>query len=197
MTNPKVTVVSHLSWPEVSIPQTAIPVTINGHRYLVEVDEFARQVSSDPKQPVGAARIIDIADDTKPRVVSNIRLEVNQPAARNGAEKDDPGANSGLQGYAGHYCSVPRRDDPRVVACSMILSGLRVFDIRRLRNPVEVAYFNKPLPGTRLDNPTAQGAFAMSQPAWDVRRRSIWYTDGNTGFYDVRLTNGVGRLLRR
>jgi hypothetical protein len=79
----------------------------------------------------------------------------------------------------------------------MILSGLRVFDIRRLRNPVEVAYFNKPLPGTRLDNPTAQGAFAMSQPAWDVRRRSIWYSDGNTGFYDVRLTNGVGRLLRR
>jgi hypothetical protein len=36
----------------------------------------------------------------------------------------------------------------------------------------------------------------MSQPAWDIKRRSVWYTDGNKGFYVVRLTNGVGRLLR-
>jgi hypothetical protein len=39
------------------------------------------------------------------------------------------------------------------------------------------------------------GAFAMSQPAWDPARRSVWFTDGNTGFYVVRLTNGVGKLL--
>ena len=37
----------------------------------------------------------------------------------------------------------------------------------------------------------------MSQPAWDVARRSVWYSDGNSGFYDVRLTNGMGRLLAR
>ena len=37
----------------------------------------------------------------------------------------------------------------------------------------------------------------MSQPAWDAARRSVWYTDGNAGFFVVRLTNGVGRLLVR
>jgi hypothetical protein len=37
----------------------------------------------------------------------------------------------------------------------------------------------------------------MSRPAWDVKNRQIWYTDVHTGFYAVRLTNGVGRLLDR
>ncbi|MCU1448060.1 MAG: hypothetical protein JWP02_230, partial [Acidimicrobiales bacterium] len=189
VTNPKVTVVSHLSWPEVSIPQTAIPVTINGHRYLVEVDEFARQVSSDPKQPVGAARIIDIADDTKPRVVSNIRLEVNQPAARNGVEKNDPGANSGLQGYAGHYCSVPSRVEPGIVACSFILSGMRVFDIRDPLHPRELAYANFPVgSGSGGGAPTS---YVMSAPAFDPGRGQIWFSDGNSGLYAVHVTNGV------
>ena len=78
----------------------------------------------------------------------------------------------------------------------MILSGLRVFDIRDVRHPKEVAYFNRPLsPVADPTNPEAMGAFAMSQPAWDPERRSVWYTDGNTGFYVVKLTNGVGRLL--
>jgi hypothetical protein len=31
----------------------------------------------------------------------------------------------------------------------------------------------------------------MSQPAFDVARHEIWYTDGGTGFYVVRVDNGV------
>ncbi|MGH3361584.1 MAG: LVIVD repeat-containing protein [Nocardioides sp.] len=199
--DPQVEILSDLSWPELSIPQVAEPFTKNGRDYLLEVDEYANyDFSSGPDQsaaPVGAARIIDVTDPRQPRVVSNLRLEVHQPAARRSGQRDDPGAQSPVQGYAGHYCSVPRRDDPKVVACSMIASGLRVFDIRNLREPREAAYFNRPLAETQPLNPTAEGAFAMSQPAWDVRHRQVWYSDGNTGFYAVKLTNGVGRLLRR
>ena len=73
----------------------------------------------------------------------------------------------------------------------MIASGLRVFDISNVRRPVEAAYFNKPMaPGTKPTNPEAQGGYAMSQPAWDVERRQVWFTDGNSGFYVVGLTNG-------
>src|SRR5207253_5961658 len=39
--NPKVPVVSHLGWADVSIPQTNLPITINGHPYLVELVEFS------------------------------------------------------------------------------------------------------------------------------------------------------------
>ena len=188
--DPQVTEVSGLTWPEASIGQNALPVTIKGRKYLVEVDEFSRSVFSyDPDSPVGAARIIDISNEKKPRVVSNLRLEVHSPAARAGDQRDDPQAQNGLQGYAGHYCAVPRRQDPHIVACSFILSGLRVFDIRNPEKPREIAYFNRPaLPGT---NPRESGAYAMSAPAFDEERKEIWYTDGNSGFYNVRLTNGV------
>jgi len=199
--DPKVHVVADLSWPEHSIPQVAEPFTRNGRQYLLEVDEYANySLTAGPTQssaPVGAARIIDVTDPKRPVVVSDLRLAVNQPGARQGAQQLDPGAAIPVQGYAGHYCSVPTRANPRVVACSFIVSGLRIFDISRLAHPVEVGYFNKPImPGTKSINPTALGGYAMSQPAWDVARRTVWYSDGNSGFYAVRLTNGVGRLLR-
>ena len=41
----------------------------------------------------------------------------------------------------------------------------------------------------------SQGAYAMSQPAWDAAHDSVWYTDANSGFYNVKLTNGLGTLF--
>lgn len=35
----------------------------------------------------------------------------------------------------------------------------------------------------------------MSQPARDPANDAVWYTDTNSGFYVVRLTNGVEQLL--
>src|SRR4051794_18699410 len=40
--NPTVPGVSHLAWKDVSIPQTPSPITIGGHPYLVEIDEYSR-----------------------------------------------------------------------------------------------------------------------------------------------------------
>src|SRR5204863_5077163 len=127
----QVSVISHLTWPQVSIPQTPIPVTISTgkhpspHKFLVEVDEFSKSVTTySATDPVGAARIINIDDVSNPVVVSNLRLAVNSPTARAGEQQADPGATSGLSGYAAHYCAVPQRDEPGIVGCSFILSGL-------------------------------------------------------------------------
>jgi hypothetical protein len=200
--DPEVEVVADLAWPEGSLPQVAEPFTMRGRDYLLEVDEFAGfGLDGGPTQasaPVGAARIIDIEDPANPKVVSHLRLAVHQPGARAGDQQLDPGALNPVQGYAGHYCSLPRTRNPRIVGCSMILSGLRLFDIRDVENPREVAYFNQPtVPGADSQNPTALGGYAMSAPAWDAARRAVWYTDGNKGFLVVALTNDVGRLLRR
>jgi hypothetical protein len=146
---------------------------------------------------VGAARIIDIADETKPRVVSNIRLAVHQPENR-AAIAGDYGTQSPVQGYAAHYCNVPRRVDPQIFACSMILSGLRVFDIRDPENPKEIAYFMPPpstisaTGGSFIDE---RANWAMSQPAFALERNEIWYSDGTSGFYVLRLTDDVVRVL--
>jgi hypothetical protein len=188
--NPVVTEVSFVTWPEVSIPQNVIPVTIRGRKYLVEFDEFDESPTSySADSNVGAGRIIDITDERKPRVVSQLRLEVHQPEARRSDQEQDPMATNGLQGYSAHYCSVPRQVDPGIVACSMILSGLRVFDIRDPLRPREVAYFNQPLVDSV--NPRERGSYAMSAPAFDPARGQIWYTDGNTGFWNVQVTNNA------
>jgi hypothetical protein len=181
--NADVPEIARMTWPEISIPQNVIPVTIKKHDYLIEFDEFSSNVLQyNPDSSVGAARIIDIDNERHPHVISRIRLAAQNPTERASDQQSDPGANTGTQGYAAHYCAVPRQTDPGIVACSMILSGLRVFDIRDPYHPREVAYFNMPADG---------GAHAMSAPAFDPGRGDIWYTDGASGFWDVHITNAA------
>jgi hypothetical protein len=184
--NPTVPVVSQTTWPNVGTPQYAEPFTQNGHPYVMEVDEYGSGSN------VGAARIIDIADETHPFVISNMRLQVNQAADQAGAQKSDPGAGVQFQGYEAHYCRIPTRVDPTVVACTFIVSGLRVFDITDPHAPQEIAYFNGHI-AKDANNPEHQGAWAMAAPAFSPRANEIWYSDGNLGFYAVGLTPNAHR----
>jgi hypothetical protein len=183
--------VSRLTWKSASIPQNAIPFTRDGKPYVLEFDEYTASTlnPSGDEDAVGAGRIIDISDETKPRVVAQLRLQVNQPKEHSEAS-GDPGANNPAQGYAGHYCNIPTRVNPRIVACSFIASGLRVFDISDLTAPKEIAYFVAP-PTARLENGGQASNFAMSQPTFDAARREIWFTEGETGFYALRVAKDV------
>lgn len=189
--SPQIRTLSRLTWEESSIPQVAEPFTRGSRRYVLEVDEFSdlfgdlRKFNS-PDSPIGAARIIDVTNPRAPVVVSHLRLDVHDPAVRDDV-MGDPGASAVVRSYTGHYCSVPTRDNPRIAGCSMIGSGLRLFDITDVRRPREVGYFNQPGP---------DGASAMSQPAWDIARRQVWYTDTDEGFFAVGLRGPAAALLR-
>ncbi len=188
--NPQIRTLSRLTWEESSIPQVAEPFTRDGRTYVFEVDEFSdlfgdvSRINS-ARSPVGAARIIDVTDPSAPVVVSNVRLEVHDPAVRDDV-MGDPGARAIVRSYTGHYCSLPTRREPRIAGCSMIGSGLRLFDISDVTRPREVGYFNAPGP---------DGASALSQPAWDVARRQVWYTDMDEGFFTVGLRGPAAALL--
>jgi hypothetical protein len=186
--NPQAREISRLDWRAVSIPQNAIPITVRGRPYVLEFDEYTAGLRGD-NNAVGAGRIVDISNERKPRVVSNLRLQIHQPA-EHAAAQDDPGADSPVQGYAGHYCNVPTQVDPKVVACSFIVSGLRVFDISNVRHPKEIAYYVAPTKA-RFQNGYEASDFAMSKPAFDAGRREIWYSDGPTGFNVVRVDKRV------
>ncbi len=189
--NPQVREVSRLTWKSASIPQNAIPFTENGHPYVLEFDEYTAGTLNPEgsRDTVGAARIIDISNEAAPFVVSNLRLAVDQPAAHHAAG-NDPGTLSPAQGYAAHYCNLPTRVNPQLVACSFIASGLRLFNISDLVHPREVGYFVAPTtPNTETGYTNSD--YAMSQPAFDVARHDIWYTDGGTGFYVVHVTDGA------
>ncbi len=184
--NPQVPIVSRTTWPNVGTPQYAEPFTLKGKKYLLEIDEYGSGAN------VGAGRILDMTDEKKPVVISNLRLAVNQEKAQTGPQTADPGATMQFQGYRGHYCSLPTRIDPTIIPCTFIVSGLRVFDIADPKNPQEIAYFNGKI--TPSSDPLRQGAFAMSGPVYIPERREVWYSDGNLGFYAVRLTANAKRM---
>ena len=100
--NPQAREVSRLTWGSASIPQNAIPFTEGGHAYVLEFDEYTAGTLnlSGSRDAVGAGRIIDISDETKPVVVSDLRLQVDQPSDHHAAG-NDPGTcqpRSGLRG---------------------------------------------------------------------------------------------------
>jgi len=187
---PEVTEIGYVTWPEVTIPQGTIPVSIKGKRYVVEFDEYDSDVTSySPDENVGGVRIIDVSAEQRPRVVSRIRLAVWE-RDRRAHQAEDPGASSGTQGYAAHYCAVPQRREPGILACSTIASGLRVFDIRDPLRPREVAYANHPAVD-RAAPAESGGAYAMAAPAFVPSRREVWYSDVNTGFWVERLSRAA------
>ena len=193
--HPALALLSRLTWPEKSIPQNATPFRSRGHSYVVETDELggvngprgdAPTVNS---SPIGAARIINVDDVRHPRVVSHLRDAVD---------------NLGDGTFAAHYCDVPSRVDPTIIACGFVGSGLRVFDVRDPRRPKEVAYANvTDLPAGLQVLPNAGTIPGISNvysaPAYDPVRREIWFTDAARGLLVVRLTAaaGVDRFARR
>src|SRR5207249_6401707 len=130
--------------------------------------------------------------EARPRVVSNLRLAVNMPAAHKEADADPSPVGASQTTYAGHYCAIPREVDPEIAACSFINSGLRIFNIQDPLHPREVAYYISP-PNAGKQSGASAGDFAMSQPAFDPARREVWYTDATSGFYVVRPDSSVWR----
>lgn len=190
--NPQVKEISRLTWNTASIPQNAIPFTRDGKPYVLEFDEYtAATLGNGNPNTVGAARIIDTADESRPHVISNMRLQVNQPADHAAAMNAlDPGSFSPVQGYAAHYCNIPTRVNPTIVACSFITSGLRLFDISDLTAPKEIGYYVAPTV-PRVENGEMASDFAMSQPVIVPERHEIWYTDGASGFNVLRVDPSV------
>jgi hypothetical protein len=188
-------VVSRLTWPEISIPQSTIPVTIGGRPYVIESDEF------NSGGRIGASRIIDISDETAPRVVSNLRLEVHEPANAATVAGDTPALIGGP--YSGHFCSVPTRVEPGIVACAMLRSGVRVFDITDPLAPREVAYFSPPAgQDCAPDGGLSSCLHTGSTVAFVPERSELWISGPGVGLprrppHQRRLRVGGRRAARR
>jgi hypothetical protein len=167
-----------VTWDDGATGQHTIPVRIKGMPYVIYVDEGG----------YGAARLIDVSDETAPRVVSKLRLEIHMPENRPLAQAD--GAR-GFLAYDGHFCSVPRRDDPEILLCGYTWSGIRVFDIRDPYRPREIAYYNPVVGAGR--NVTG----AVSPPYFRPATNDIVFTIGGgegAGLYVARLANGAWPL---
>lgn len=186
--NPEVRLVSALQWDDGQIGQHTLNFHRDGKAYAIEVSEAG----------MGAARIIDVSDEKHPVVVSKVRTEimmpVNLPLAHSEIFRGLTEHGGDLQfGYNFHYCNIDTEESPNLLACSAFEQGLRLFDIRDVSRPKEIAYFNNGGDGTRQPGGwgAVYSAYAAAMPQFDPVNHEIWYTDHDQGFYVVRPTNGT------
>ncbi|SEG88150.1 hypothetical protein SAMN04489712_12186 [Thermomonospora echinospora] len=130
--HPRLRLISKTSWDDGLVTQHAIPFVDRGRPYLVAVDELGS----------GGVRILDVSNERRPVTVRQLKLEINRPQHRKARGADTE--RNGIFGYDAHYCSLDRLTDPTALACGWTQSGIRVFDIRDLKRPREIAYFNPP-----------------------------------------------------
>jgi hypothetical protein len=206
--NPQVRLISSVLWKDGAGAQHTIPVKIRGKPYIIFVDEGGSGGISSPAQrqaacaagltPFPLARIIDISDETKPKVVSRLGLEVHDPANCAKVEPDLVGL--AVFTYGSHYCSVDNKDNATTLACGYFNSGIRVFDIRNPRHAKEIAYFNPagtttPSPGS---NHVSIGQWRAGGPDWcnaqvhlDAERGTLWTTCQDNGVLMLKFERGV------
>jgi len=206
--NPQVKLISSVLWKDGSAAQHTIPVKIRGKPYIIFVDEGGSGGVSGAAQeqaacaagltPFPLARIIDISDETKPKVVSRLGLEVHNPA--NCAKVLPDLVGLAIFTYGSHYCSVDNKDNATTLACGYFNSGIRVFDIRHPRHAKEIAYFNPagtttPSPGS---NHAGFGQWRAGGPDWcnaqvhlDAERGTVWTTCQDNGLLMLKFERGV------
>ena len=167
--NPQIRIISTLFWDDQGAAEPMYPFSSKGRQYVVSGDESGGNVGvggapaacARGASPHGYPNIIDVTDERNPKIVAKLRLQVSDPANCLLILNDPAEVGGSIPGYNEERCVTDRPNNPTMLACAFQMAGLRVFDIRDLSNPKEIAYW-KPgavgtqfLPGSLLWNATA------------------------------------------
>ena len=206
--NPQAILVGQLLWKDGSVNQHAIPVKIDGKPYVISVDEGGTGGGTSPAQlatacaaglsPFPMPRIIDISDETNPKMVSRLGLETHDP--KNCAQVTPDLVGLAIFTYGSHYCSVDDKRNATTLACGFFNSGIRVFDIRRPAHPREIAYFNPA--GVTVASPGSNhagfGQWRAGGPDWcsaqvhlNASNGTLWSTCQDNGLLMLKFANHV------
>jgi hypothetical protein len=205
--NAQIKLISSFLYKDGSITQHTIPVKIKGRPYIIQVDEGGSGgitgagwqsacAAGVPMFPM--AHIVDISNEKKPTQVSELILEMNNPANCQQVLPDIVGLS--IFTYGTHYCSVDNRENTTTLACDEFNSGIRVFDIRDPERPKEIAYYN-PASATTASpgsNHVTTAQWVAGGPDWcsaqlhmDADKGTIWTTCQDNGLLSLKFTNGV------
>jgi hypothetical protein len=171
----------------------------NGRNYIVTTDESGGGLSGHAEGMClhkSYARFIDISDETRPRVVSTFKPDVNKPenCERNKADH--------VMGGMLHYIGFDDRYHVRLVVYAGADYGMRFVDIRDPEHPKEIAYYKKEAhaaanaaPAQLFPNlttgstPPGEVDFTRPDPRYDPEN-CLWYTGWNQGgLVSIELTH--------
>jgi hypothetical protein len=152
-------------------------------RQIALVNDEAIRENGD--EALNLAGIVDISDETRPRMISLFPLPEPPPECgfKNFYQK---GGRFGPHNHhhANHQQCLENRDD--VVYLTYFNAGLRVYDIRDARQPKEIAYFVPADPKTRIGLKPTQ-LVAQSEDVIVDRRGWIYLSDKNHGIHILKL----------
>jgi hypothetical protein len=156
--------------------------------------------------PGSVSNVIDITDETNPRIVSKIMLEVHDPKNCTKFLAEPPEVGGGPLDYSTERCAQDRSVNRTLAACGSRGSGTRVYDIRDPLHPAEIAYWKGAAPRTaflpgsgswspgvdRTVEKQASLARFVKVPGADGKGRelNLWIVGDAGGFQVLRFTDG-------
>jgi hypothetical protein len=212
--DPQIRIVSRLFWNDQGQAEQMLPFMSHGRSYLISTDESGGQggvgglaaACARGASPYGYSNVIDITDETHPRIVSKIMLEVHDPKNCSAFLAEPPEVGGGNLDYSTERCALDRSINPTMAACGSRGTGTRVYDIRDPLHPAEIAYWKGPaprrafLPGSGSWSPNVdrtvekQAGLArfVKVPAADGKGHEInlWIVGDGGGFQVLRFTDG-------
>ena len=191
--NPQIRIVSKLFWNDQGQAEQMAPFSSRGRSYLISTDESGGQAGvgglaaacARGASAYGYSNIIDITDETNPRIVSKLMLEVHDPKNCSKFLAEAPELNGGPLDYSTERCALDRPVNPTMAACGSRGTGTRVFDIRDPLHPTEIAYWKGPAPRT---------AFLPGSGSWkEGVDRTVEKQAGLARFVKVPAAGGRGQ----
>jgi hypothetical protein len=154
--NPQIRIVSRLFWNDQGQAEQMLHFFSHGRSYIISTDESGGQggvgglaaACARGASAYGYSNIIDITDETNPKIVSKIMLEVHDPKNCSKFLTEPPEVGGGILDYSTERCGIDRTHNPTMAACGSRGTGTRVYDIRDPLHPVEIAYWKGPAPRT-------------------------------------------------
>jgi hypothetical protein len=155
-------------------------------RKIAAVNNEAIAEGGSTAEPLNYAVIVDIADETKPRVISWLPAPTPPPGSpyKNFCEK---GGRFGPhnQHHPQHHPDLEARDDR--IYLTYFNAGLRVYDIADPYAPREIGYFVPPDPPERLGL-LPKKLVTQTEDVLVDRRGYIYITDKNWGIHILEWT---------
>lgn len=152
-------------------------------RKLALINDEAINENGD--ENLNLAGIVDIADETAPRLIALFPLPAPPPESglKNFYEK---GGRFGPHNHhhPNHQPCLEDRDD--IAYLTYFNAGLRVYDIRDPRTPKEIAYFIPPDPRERI-GPKPSRLVAQVEDVLVDRRGCIYISEKNQGVFILKL----------
>jgi hypothetical protein len=193
--NPQIRIVSRLFWDDQGQAEQMLNFFSKGRSYLISTDESGGQAGvgglaaacARGASAYGYSNVIDITDETAPRIVSKIMLEVHDPKNCSKFLGEPPEVGGGILDYSTERCAIDRPVNPTLAACGSRGTGTRVYDIRDPLHPSEVAYWKGPAPRT---------AFLPGSGSWGPGvDRTVEKQAGLARFVKVKGAHGHGNEL--